>query len=69
MILMSKFVNDTGLIPVDNLIPETLPAEIVTEILLVQEDKLVIADKRFGSTDLWKIQLGKRYANVYPRRV
>lgn len=66
---MSKFVNDTGLIPVDNLIPETSPAEIVTEILLVQEDKLVIADKRFGSTDLWKIQLGKRYANVYPRRV
>jgi len=66
---MSKFVNDTGFIPDETLIPETLPAEIVTEILLAQEDKLVIADKRFGSTDLWKIQLGKRYANVYPRRV
>lgn len=66
---MSKFVNDTWLIPTDSLTPEILPAEIVADILLAQDDKLVIADKRFSSTDLWKIQLGKRYANVYPRRV
>jgi hypothetical protein len=69
MILMSKFENDSELIPADNLIVEALPEEMVADILLAQEDKLVIADKRFGSTDLWKIQLSKRYANVYPRRV
>ena len=66
---MSKFIQEAGLIPDKILSPEELPAEIVTDIFLAKEDKLIIADKRFGSPDLWKIQLSKRYANVYPRRV
>ncbi|HEX4876584.1 MAG TPA: hypothetical protein VFV31_07925 [Chitinophagaceae bacterium] len=66
---MKKFENNARLIPAGILVPEKLPVEIISDILLSDEHKLIVEEKRFCSTDLWKIHVGKRNANVYPRRV
>ena len=39
------------------------------ETAIIVKEPIEVKAKRFGIVDLWKIHNGKRYANVYPRRL
>ena len=64
--------NLTGMIAV--VIPVTIVSDVrIEKTGALANDLLTVGPgavkKRFAIVDLWRIQSGKRYANVYPRRV